>query len=593
MAAPNTTKWGSTVGDYGRLGINVALTTTDTQVKRVVQIWFWSKYSISDTGNTLYYDCGTSITSATTSKGSVSISTSHSSGSGWSTDNQKLLATYTYTYTRGTSATTYKLYSKLTGVDRVGGTMYASTSYTIPALQSYKVSYNANGGSGAPSSQTKYYGKSLTLSSTKPTRSGYTFVGWGTSASDTSWTYKAGGTYSGNSAITLYALWKKTITLTYDANGGSGAPTSQSYTVWNATTNHKFTLSSTKPTRTGYTFLGWSTSSTATSASYSAGGSITLSASTTLYAVWSVITYTVSYNANGGTGAPGNQTKTYGITLILSTTKPTKVGHTFVGWGSSTTATSPTKQPGDSYTSNASCTYYAIWTPNVLTVNYYSNGATSCNKNVAVGTSINAKIETGYYKYNTTYPTGLHDYVGSGAGLAMSKTGYNGTGNWNTATNGTGKSVDATIQYTGQALASAFGKSIDSGNATVNVYPEWVLNVYTITYNANGGSNAPSKQTKGHGVTVKVSSTVPVRDGYRFLGWSTNSTATTPTYQPGANFTTNANTTLYAVWEQLGILHINIEDTWKNGKVWINVDGTWKTGLVYINVNGTWKQGGV
>lgn len=188
-----------------------------------------------------------------------------------------------------------------------GGGAYSSSSQggnvslTDISPVTYTVSYNANGGSGAPSSQTKYYGTNLTLSSTKPTRSGYTFMGWGTSASDTSADYSAGGSYTTNAAITLYAVWKKTITLTYNANGGTGAPSSQSATVYNATTSYKFTLSSTKPTRTGYTFLGWSTSSSATSASYFAGGSITLSSSDTLYAVWEEHKLTVNYYSNYAT----------------------------------------------------------------------------------------------------------------------------------------------------------------------------------------------------------------------------------------------------------------------------------------------------
>ena len=73
----------------------------------------------------------------------------------------------------------------------------------------YTVSYNANGGTGAPSSQTKTHGVTLTLSSTKPTRSGYTFLGWSTSSSATSPTYYAGGSYTGNANVTLYAVWHK------------------------------------------------------------------------------------------------------------------------------------------------------------------------------------------------------------------------------------------------------------------------------------------------------------------------------------------------------------------------------------------------
>lgn len=71
---------------------------------------------------------------------------------------------------------------------------------------------------------------------------------------------------------------------------------------------------------------------------------------------------------------------------------------------------------------------------------------------------------------------------------------------------------------------------------------------YTISYNANGGTGAPGNQTKTYGTNITLSSTVPTRDNYNFLGWATSSTATTATYQPGATFSTNANTTLYAVW---------------------------------------------
>lgn len=79
---------------------------------------------------------------------------------------------------------------------------------SLPTIKrTYTVSYNANGGSGAPSSQTKTYGTNLTLSSTIPTRAGYAFKGWATSSTGAV-AYPAGGTYSDNSAITLYAVWE-------------------------------------------------------------------------------------------------------------------------------------------------------------------------------------------------------------------------------------------------------------------------------------------------------------------------------------------------------------------------------------------------
>ena len=170
------------------------------------------------------------------------------------------------------------------------GTDYATTTVTVPAVArpTYTVSYNANGGTGAPASQTKQHDITLTLSSTQPTRSGYKFAGWGTSATDTGVKYAAGGQYTGNANITLYAIWSNVakLTINYNANGGYGVPASQTHLI-----NTTSKISGTKPTRDKYVFLGWSTSSSATKATYIADGqytnnSFTDGATVTLYAVW-------------------------------------------------------------------------------------------------------------------------------------------------------------------------------------------------------------------------------------------------------------------------------------------------------------------
>ena len=180
-----------------------------------------------------------------------------------------------------------------------GGKYYPAVKMTSSSSTTYyfSISYNANGGSGAPSStdggSSSSSSKSITLSSTKPTRSGYTFLGWSTSSTATSASYSSGSSYSFSYGTTpLYAVWKQntyTCYLYYNANGGSGAPTTQSFTG-TSTSNHSFTVASSTPTKSGCVFLGWSTSSTATSPSYTGGSSISVSynGSQTLYAVWSV-----------------------------------------------------------------------------------------------------------------------------------------------------------------------------------------------------------------------------------------------------------------------------------------------------------------
>ena len=73
----------------------------------------------------------------------------------------------------------------------------------------YSIKYNANGGTNAPSAQTKYYKSDLTISSAKPTRNGYNFINWNTKADGSGTSYSAGSTYKNDSDITLYAQWEK------------------------------------------------------------------------------------------------------------------------------------------------------------------------------------------------------------------------------------------------------------------------------------------------------------------------------------------------------------------------------------------------
>ncbi len=163
-----------------------------------------------------------------------------------------------------------------------------------------------------------------------------------------------------------------TFTLNYSANGGSGAPTPSIGTSSDLV--YTFTVKSGTPTRTGYNFRGWASSSSASSASYQAGDAaavtrteVQLSASRTIYAVWARKTYTVSYSPNGGSGAPGSQTKTYGIDLTLSSTQPTRSRYTFKGWATSASG-SVAYSPGDIYSRTPSlCTRSGARTRLIIT----------------------------------------------------------------------------------------------------------------------------------------------------------------------------------------------------------------------------------
>lgn len=189
------------------------------------------------------------------------------------------------TFTRGKSASDKAFSAGVTfgaGSSNWAGSSRAYGTLTVQPKPSYKVSYNANGGSGAPGAQTKWYGENLTLSSTKPTRTGYKFLRWSATINSGTVNFNPGATYTYNSAATLYAAWQaNTYTVSFNANGGSGAPGAQTKTY-----GQTLYLSSTRPTRTNYNFKGWATSASATTAQYQPGGAFTTNAATTLYAVW-------------------------------------------------------------------------------------------------------------------------------------------------------------------------------------------------------------------------------------------------------------------------------------------------------------------
>ena len=188
-----------------------------------------------------------------------------------------------------------KIYDMDENIDLSSGTYYFAVKQSIgtgnynfiistnggTVVTSYKLSYNANGGSGAPSTQTG--STSYTISSTKPVRSGYKFLGWSESSSATVASYTSGDRIKLNRDTTLYAVWQKesvtSYKLMYDANGGSGAPATQ-------TGSTSYIISSVEPVRSGYNFLGWSENRSATAASFTAGDKVTLNGDATLYAVW-------------------------------------------------------------------------------------------------------------------------------------------------------------------------------------------------------------------------------------------------------------------------------------------------------------------
>ena len=310
--------------------------------------------------------------------------------------------------------------------------------------------------------------------------------------------------------------------VTFNSNGGSYAPSRQKKYF-----NNTLYLSTQKPTRSGYTFKGWSTSSSASYAQYQPGDAFTANADTTLYAVWQKQEedrYTISFDLQGGSGTFNPLKGKYGESWYLPASSPYKSGYTFKGWATSSGG-SPKYQPNDVYTIYGNATLYAVWQQN-QTTRY----------------SLSFNLQGGNGTFNTLYG-------GYGERVQIpyttpTKSGYTFKG-WATYSGGS-------VSYQPGEYYTLYG------NATL--YAVWQkeqsTQYCTITFDANGGTGAPSSQQKVIGEATYIPYTKPTRSGYTFLGWSTSRYASTADYQPGQAYTPYGDMTLYAVWRQ------NVVKTW-------------------------------
>ena len=329
------------------------------------------------------------------------------------------------------------------------------------------------------------------------------------------------GDYTTSCKMTV-SVSEKTYTVKFNANGGTGTMSNQSFTY-----NTAKALTANSFTRTGYTFLGWSTSSTATTATYTDKQSVKNLTSTdggtvTLYAVWKPNTYTVKFNANGGTGTMSNQSFTYNTAKALTANSFTRTGYTFLGWSTSSTATTATytdKQSVKNLTSTngGTVTLYAVWSKNpIYTLSYNANGGTGAPAS-----------QTGYglFSISSTVPT---------------RAGYTFVG-WSSV-------------YPSD-IADFQPKEMIAIEVNTTLYAVWKANTYNVKFNANGGNGTMNNQVFTYDTAKALSANSFTRDGYTFLGWSKSSTATSATYtdkQSVKNLTTTNGgyVTLYAVWQK-------------------------------------------
>jgi len=365
------------------------------------------------------------------------------------------------------------------------------------------------------------------------TRAGHTFAGWSLSRTGGNGTV-LGATYTPTVPVKLYSSWIPDVyVVTYNANGGNGAPTaaSQNYTFGAA--NLALTTKGTL-TRTGYTFAGWNTLTTGLGTNYLESASYKPTASIILYAKWTANSYTLTYNANGGS-TNSTAVITAGTPLTLSTTAGTRAGFTLAGWNTVADGTGSSFAGATSQTYYSDVTLYALWTPAIPgapTVSAATAGNTTVSATVtavaASGTTVGPATSFTVQAFDSTGTTAINGktctVLASASPLSCVITGL---------TNGTTYKFKATAT---NATGSATGAA-----STVTATPA----PYVVTYSLNGGT-LTTPTTANYTLGTPLILPLPTKTGNTFTGWNNPSNASVGL--DGSNYSPPSTITLTAQW---------------------------------------------
>jgi len=325
--------------------------------------------------------------------------------------------------------------------------------------------------------------------------------------------------------------YTRQYTVTYDGNTHTGGEppedTQTYYYTFAVTVKDRGTL-----VKDGHTFACWNTRADGSGTDKTPGSDFTMGrANVIFYAKWTINpTYTVTYEANSGSGDVPEDTNDYlaGATVTVQDSGSLeKAGYTFTAWNTVADGSGISRVPGSTFTmGSADVILYAQWTINpTYMVIYDANGSTGI-----------VPVDANHYLPGSTVT------VKSNVSLAM--TGYTFAG-WNTKADGSG---------TARAAGSTF--TMDSAN--VILYAQWTLNpTYTVTYDPNGGTGSTPEDNNnylpGATVTVKDSSTL-TRTCYSFSGWNTKADGSGTTRVIGSTFTMgSADVILYAQWTEIPV----------------------------------------
>ena len=490
-----------------------------------------------------------------------------------------------------------------------------------------------------------------------PTREGYRFAGWYTLPSEGTKIGNAGESYTPTINTTLYARWVRQFTITLSVQTNRVDNNSAGGTVTGAGTYDAGTQVTIVATANpGYRFYDWETNFPGPTTNSNPSWTIAATANINIGAAF-LQEYTVTYNANGGSGAPENQTKVHFLPLTLSSAVPTRSGYTFTGWNTASDGSGTPYASGATYTANAGTTLYAQWernlkvgdyveyVPNMASAvllastsgytadqTYYPSSTTlwrifSINDGIiniipangignitirgSLGNNMSNLLNTVSENYvNSAYATSARS-LGTPSVLSTITSGLpvytmntedktiideNPTLNCSNNTfsggytpygaacfaieildsSGTLQSIPAVsghyvgnpyngqqvpvidevfpIEGTIRPIVSLKADTQFTGGTGTQANPYRIGARRTITYNANGGSGAPATQSVVEYTSTILSNTYPTYANKTFMGWNTKADGTGTYYDPGSIiYLTNSDVVLYAQWTTLRI----------------------------------------
>lgn len=424
----------------------------------------------------------------------------------------------------------------------------AATGFSEPTTQD--ITFDGNGENSSVSYEslkgtwTYPYDKDLPAS----TRTGYQFASWNTEPDGSGTEITTGDIAEGKTATTklqgeqtLYAQWiPNTFTVSFDANGGDGDMAGLSFTY-----DEEQRLAASTMTKTGYTFLGWNTSSDGSGDSIADEQSVKnltdeQHGEVVLYAQWSPNEYEVSFDANGGAmGGPETGRDVmeplacvYDEQETLPSNEYAKTGYTFTGWnrdreGHGEEFADKSEIINLTTAVDGRVTLYAQWSPN--------NYSISFDKNTGSGDDMEALPMT-YDVPKNLPPTGY------------AKTGYTFAG-WALEAN---PSEGADIFSDGGEVSNL---ASDSGSEVV-LYAQWNPNSYYIAYDGNGSNVGDMpEQPMIYDTAANLKPNTFSKTGYTFAGWNTQRSGIDGNAYTDAEIVNNlvpepdGHITLYAQWE--------------------------------------------